>query len=92
MVGDGPMILGGDWNLTVGLRRSTEEMKNTPGEVKLLDRLERELGVIPAWAKIPSRWVQVPLRSRKARRARARTSPASSTASFAAARSALSPG
>lgn len=44
-----PVILGGDWNLTVGLRRSGEERNNRPGESDLLARLENEFGLRSAW-------------------------------------------
>jgi endonuclease/exonuclease/phosphatase family metal-dependent hydrolase len=43
------VILGGDWNLTVGLRRSGEERNNRPGESDLLARLENEFGLRSAW-------------------------------------------
>jgi endonuclease/exonuclease/phosphatase family metal-dependent hydrolase len=43
------VLLGGDWNLTVGRRREGEPRTNRPGEIELLDRLERDFGVVPAW-------------------------------------------
>ena len=43
-----PVILGGDWNLTVGRHRAPDEI-NDRGEVELLERLKSELGVVSAW-------------------------------------------
>ena len=45
-----PMILAGDWNVTVGVRHPDEEMENKKGEVELLERLESEFDVRSAWS------------------------------------------
>lgn len=44
-----PMIIAGDFNLTTAIRKETEQLKNTPGEVRILNRLKSEFGVINAW-------------------------------------------
>jgi len=44
---DSPVIIGGDFNLTVGLRHPSEELqKNQP---KLMDRFRREFGLMNCW-------------------------------------------
>jgi len=48
--GNTPMILAGDFNLTTAaIMNPTEKLKNTDGEIKILDRLQSELGLINAW-------------------------------------------
>lgn len=45
-----PVILAGDFNLTAAaIRRPAEELKNTAGELKILERLRTELGLLNAW-------------------------------------------
>jgi len=44
-----PVLLGGDWNLTVSRRDPTEERRHRPGELELLSRLEDEFRVRSAW-------------------------------------------
>lgn len=43
------LVLGGDFNVTVGRRQAGEPLANRPGELALLDRLEREFGLISCW-------------------------------------------
>ena len=43
------LMLGGDFNLTVGVRRPGEERDNRRGELELLERMEEEFGVKSAW-------------------------------------------
>ncbi len=48
--GGKPVILAGDFNLTTAaIRKPNEQLKNTPGEIKILQRLELELGLKNAW-------------------------------------------
>lgn len=69
IVAGAPVVLGGDWNVTVGHRRPDETKQNTRSELRLLARLRAELGVVPAWstfhpqAHLPQtlRWVCDPL-------------------------------
>jgi endonuclease/exonuclease/phosphatase family metal-dependent hydrolase len=69
IVAGAPVILGGDWNVTAGHRRADESKQNTRSELRWLDRLRGELGVVPAWstfhaeAHLPQtlRWVCDPL-------------------------------
>ncbi len=49
IVAGAPLVLGGDWNLTIGHRHADEEMQNRPGEVELMDRLGKEFGVVSSW-------------------------------------------
>lgn len=49
IVRGGPLVLGGDWNVTVGRRHADEAKKNSRRELAWLDRLESELGVVSAW-------------------------------------------
>jgi len=44
-----PVLLGGDWNLTVSRRAHAEERGHGPGELDLLARLEDEFQVRSAW-------------------------------------------
>ena len=43
------LLLGGDWNVTVGRRHPEEPKQNSRRELAWLDRLEGELGVVSAW-------------------------------------------
>jgi endonuclease/exonuclease/phosphatase family metal-dependent hydrolase len=48
--GNTPLILAGDFNLTTAaVRHPNEEMKNTAGEKKILERLRTEFGVQNSW-------------------------------------------
>lgn len=40
-----PLILAGDFNITTARRHPAEELKNTKGEIRLLDRLRNEFGL-----------------------------------------------
>ena len=68
LVAGAPVILGGDWNLTVGVRQPGEPRGNRPGELELFDRLENDFGVRSAWrvahpeGPLPQtlRWVRNP--------------------------------
>ena len=44
-----PVLLGGDFNLTVGRRQADEIRQNRPSELDLLERLEQEFGLLPVW-------------------------------------------
>jgi len=44
-----PMIIVGDFNITTAIRLSGEELQNTAGEIKILNRMKNELGVFNAW-------------------------------------------
>ena len=48
-VGRAPMILAGDWNLTVGVRQEDESLQNHAAELRLLDRLRDEFGLVSGW-------------------------------------------
>lgn len=62
------MIIAGDFNVTTAIRKETEGLKNTPGEVDILHRLQNELGIFNAWqylhpdAELPQtlRWSNKP--------------------------------
>lgn len=64
-----PMMVAGDFNLTTAIRRDTETLKNTPGEIKILRRMQSELGIRNAWqylhpdSELPQtlRWNNKPL-------------------------------
>jgi len=43
------VIIGGDFNLTVSVRHSSEERRNTPGEEAVHRRLREEFGLINCW-------------------------------------------
>lgn len=47
--GNAPMIIAGDFNLTTAIRKESENLKNTTGEIKILNRLQNEIGVLNAW-------------------------------------------
>ena len=69
IVGGAPLVLGGDWNLTVGHSHADEGVPNRAGEVELLDRLERDFGVVSSWPTFNAgrplpqtlRWVKDPV-------------------------------
>ncbi len=44
-----PLILGGDFNVAVALRRPDHPLYNSPGERALLTRLRDDLGLVPCW-------------------------------------------
>ncbi|MBK9160027.1 MAG: endonuclease/exonuclease/phosphatase family protein [Nitrosomonadales bacterium] len=46
---DAPIIIAGDFNVTTAIRKESESMKNTPGEIKILNRLKDDLGLLNAW-------------------------------------------
>ena len=43
------MILAGDFNITTALRHSSEAIKNTAGERRILSRMRKEFGLFNAW-------------------------------------------
>lgn len=43
------LIMAGDFNLTTAIRRETETLQNTSGELKLLRKMQSEIGVRNAW-------------------------------------------
>jgi hypothetical protein len=45
-----PLILAGDWNLSIGVRQPDEELQNEPGGLELIRRLEEDFGVRSAWS------------------------------------------
>lgn len=48
--GNTPLMLAGDFNLTTAaIRHPREELKNTAGEIKILDRLHNEFGLLNSW-------------------------------------------
>lgn len=48
--GNTPLILAGDFNLTTAaIRHSREDLKNTVGEIKILDRLQNQFGLVNSW-------------------------------------------
>lgn len=69
IVGGAPLVLGGDWNLTVGRSHAEEGLPNRAGELELLDRLERDFGVVSSWPTFNAgrplpqtlRWVKDPV-------------------------------
>jgi endonuclease/exonuclease/phosphatase family metal-dependent hydrolase len=46
---DVPLILGGDFNMTVGVRQPDETLTNRKGEIAVLERLENEFGLLNCW-------------------------------------------
>jgi endonuclease/exonuclease/phosphatase family metal-dependent hydrolase len=51
--GNTPMILAGDFNLTTAaIRHPSEALKNTTGEIKILERLRVESGLVNAWQSV----------------------------------------
>ena len=44
-----PVIIAGDLNITTAIRHSGEVLKNTDGEIKILNKMKNELGVLNAW-------------------------------------------
>lgn len=49
VAGGRPLVLGGDFNVAVALRRPDHPLRNSPGERALLGRLREELGLVPCW-------------------------------------------
>lgn len=47
--GFAPSIIGGDFNVGVGLRSDAELMRTTSAERKLLERFREEFDLVPAW-------------------------------------------
>ncbi len=47
--GNVPVILAGDFNITTAMRQPNEELKNTAGEVRILNKMKNELGMENAW-------------------------------------------
>ena len=64
--GDGDLVIGGDFNLTVGERLEAEELKTSKADLAILARLKGEFGLVAAWqvanAAVPLpqtlRWVK----------------------------------
>lgn len=64
-----PVLLAGDFNVTTAVRRPGEELENSVGEEKLLERLRREFGLSNAWQAVHPdenlpqtlRWAKNPL-------------------------------
>jgi hypothetical protein len=65
----GPLVLAGDWNVAASRRSPGDPIRFTKGEAVLLDRLERELGLVSAWQALNPdrpleqtlRWTRAPL-------------------------------
>jgi hypothetical protein len=47
--GDGDLVIGGDFNLTVAERLSTEELKTSKADQAILARLKDEFDLVAAW-------------------------------------------
>lgn len=47
--GEGDLVIGGDFNLTVGERIEAEELKTSKADLAILGRLKDEFGLVPAW-------------------------------------------
>ena len=49
--GTSKLLIGGDFNITTAFRHPADELplKNTTGEIKLLERMRREFGLVNAW-------------------------------------------
>jgi hypothetical protein len=47
--GDGDLVIGGDFNLTVGQRLNTEELQTSKADIAILARLRDEFGLASAW-------------------------------------------
>lgn len=45
-------IVAGDFNMTVSMRHDAEALKNTPGELRIQQRLCNELGLVNAWQTV----------------------------------------
>ena len=43
------MIIGGDFNISLGHRMAAESMKDKPEAIRSLERLEKTLGLVQAW-------------------------------------------
>ena len=46
---DYDLVIGGDFNLTVGIRHESEKLGNLKSELSLLERLEQEFNLINCW-------------------------------------------
>jgi len=47
---DSPLVIAGDFNLTTAVRHPSEEgLRNTPGELRILERLRRDFHLLNAW-------------------------------------------
>lgn len=46
----GEVVIGGDWNLTIGQRQPGETSKNSKAELTLIDRLRDEFALESAWS------------------------------------------
>ena len=44
-----PVVIGGDFNMATGRRGQGEELVTTPAERRVLDRIEKELGLVGCW-------------------------------------------
>jgi len=47
--GEGDLVIGGDFNLTVGERHETEKAKTSDDDLAILARLREEFGLVSAW-------------------------------------------
>ena len=47
--GEGDVVIGGDFNLTVGERLESESRKTSKADLEILSRLKDEFGVVSAW-------------------------------------------
>lgn len=47
--GGGDLVIGGDFNLTVGERLATEHLRTSKAELAILARLQDEFGLVSAW-------------------------------------------
>lgn len=52
MACDHARVVAGDFNVTAGLRRLSEDLKNTSGEKRILQRLRDEFGLASAWQAV----------------------------------------
>jgi hypothetical protein len=67
--GDGDLVIGGDFNLTVGERLESETLKTSKADLTILTRLRDEFGLVSAWqaanpsSRLPQtlRWAKDPL-------------------------------
>lgn len=44
-----PLILAGDFNMTMAYRQDGEALKNFPAEIEILERMRGDFGVVNAW-------------------------------------------
>ena len=47
--GDADLVVGGDFNLTVGVRLESEELKTSKADLAILARLSDEFGLVSSW-------------------------------------------